>query len=149
MEIERQPHVFTSGGGGQPGSHNPILQNRAGDEFTSKLTGGSLRILDTITYLDPPEHTAVRDIAAAWFRPANLKKWEDAIRSLAREAIGRYLRADGNDLDFVQQFALFYPLHVIMTLFGVPEADEPRMMALTQEFFGTADPDAQRADVDR
>jgi cytochrome P450 len=36
-----------------------------------------------------------------------------------------------------------------MTLFGVPEEDEPRMMALTQEFFGTADPDAQRADVDQ
>ncbi|TDO46868.1 cytochrome P450 [Kribbella sp. VKM Ac-2527] len=53
-----------------------------------------------------------------------------------------------NELDFVQEFALFYPLHVIMTLFGVPESDEPRMMALTQEFFGTADPDAQRADVE-
>jgi cytochrome P450 len=148
MEIERQPHVFTSGGADQPGSHNPILQNQVGDEFTQKLTGGSLRILDTITYLDPPEHTAVKDIAAAWFRPANLRKWEDAIRSLAREAIERYLRVGTNDLDFVQQFALFYPLHVIMTLFGVPEADEPRMMALTQQFFGAGDPDAQRADVD-
>ncbi|MGW6199732.1 cytochrome P450 [Kribbella sp. NPDC055110] len=148
MEIERQPHVFTSGGGDRPGSHNPILQNQAGDAFTQQLTGGSLRILDTLTYLDPPEHTAVKDIAADWFRPANLKKWEDQIRVLAREAIGNYLRPGRNDLDFVQDFALFYPLHVIMTLFGVPESDEPRMMALTQEFFGTADPDAQRADVE-
>jgi len=29
---------------------------------------------------------------------------------------------------------------VIMTPFGVPAEDEPRMMALTQESFGTADP---------
>jgi cytochrome P450 len=148
MEIERQPQIFTSGGGDEPGSHNPILQNQAGDVFTQQLTGGSLRILETLTYLDPPEHTAVKDIAADWFRPANLKKWEDTIRTLAREAIEKHLRTGTNDIDFVQQFALFYPLHVIMTLFGVSEEDEPRMMALTQEFFGTADPDAQRADVE-
>ncbi|MGW6356830.1 cytochrome P450 [Streptomyces sp. NPDC055092] len=148
MEIERQPQIFTSGGGESPGSHNPILQNQAGDEFTKSLLGGSLRILDTVTYLDPPEHTAVRGIAADWFRPANLKKWEQTIRSLARESIAKLLHEGVNDIDFVQDFALFYPLHVIMSLFGVPEADEPRMMALTQEFFGTADPDAQREDVE-
>ncbi|AJE87292.1 Linalool 8-monooxygenase [Streptomyces albus] len=148
MEIERQPQIFTSGGGEQPGSHNPILQNQAGDEFTKGLTGGSLRVLDTVTYLDPPEHTAVRGIAADWFRPANLKQWEERIRTLAREAVEKRLHSGTNHLDFVQDFALFYPLHVIMSLFGVPEEDEPRMMALTQEFFGTADPDAQRADIE-
>lgn len=148
MEIERQPHVFTSGGGDEPGSHNPVLQNQAGDEFTKQLTGGSVRILDTLTYLDPPEHTEIKDIANDWFRPTNLKKWEDIIRTLAKDAIGKYLHSGVNDIDFVQEFALYYPLHVIMTLFGVPEADEPRMMALTQEFFGTADPDAQREDVE-
>ncbi|MGY0541470.1 cytochrome P450 [Nocardioides sp. YJ-D4] len=148
MEIERQPEVFTSGGADEPGSHNPILQNQAGDEFTKSLTGGSLRILETLTYLDPPEHTMVKDIAAEWFRPASLKKWEDRIRGLAVEAIDRLLKPGANDLDVVSDFSVHYPLHVIMTLFGVPASDEPRMMALTQEFFGTADPDAQRADVE-
>jgi cytochrome P450 len=147
MEIEKQPAVFPSGGGTKPGSHNPILQNQAGDAFTMSLTGGSLRILETVTYLDPPEHTMVRNIAAEWFRPASLKKWEDRIRELAREAIAARLHPGTNDLDIVGDFALSFPLHVIMTLFGVPAGDEPRMMALTQEFFGTADPEAQRADV--
>lgn len=147
MEISRQPAVFTNGGGAQPGSHNPILQNQAGDEFTKSLTGGSLRILESLIYLDPPEHTAVRAIANDWFRPVNLSKWEDVIRGLAREAIAKYLRPGVNDIDFVRQFAIHYPLHVIMSLFGIPEADEPRMMALTQDLFGTDDPDARRADV--
>ncbi len=147
MEIEKQPAVFPSGGGTKPGSHNPILQNQAGDAFTRSLTGGSLRILETVTYLDPPEHTMVRNIAAEWFRPASLKTWEDRIRELAREAIAARLHPGTNDLDIVGDFALSYPLHVIMTLFGLPAEDEPRMMALTQEFFGTADPEAQRADV--
>ena len=147
MEIEKQPAVFPSGGGAKPGSHNPILQNQAGDAFTRSLTGGSLRILEAVPYLDPPEHTMVRNIAAEWFRPASLKRWEDRIRELAREAIAARLHPGPNDLDIVEGFALSYPLHVIMTLFGVPAEDEPRMMALTQEFFGTADPEAQRADV--
>jgi len=147
MEIEKRPAVFPSGGGAKPGSHNPILQNQAGDAFTMSLTGGSLRILETVTYLDPPEHTMVRNIAAEWFRPASLKKWEDRIRELAREAIAGRLHSGPNDLDIVGDFALSYPLHVIMTLFGTPAEDEPRMMALTQEFFGTADPESQRADV--
>lgn len=148
MEIERQPDLFTSGGGAEPGSHNPILQNRAGDTFTRSLLGGGLRVLDAVTYMDPPEHTAVRGIAADWFRPANLRKWEDVIRGLAREAIAKSLRPGVNDLEFVRDFALPFPLHVIMSLFGVPERDEPLMMALTQDFFGAADPDARRSDVE-
>jgi len=127
--IEKQPAVFPSGAGANPGSHNPILQNQAGDAFTRSLTGGSLRILEVVTYLDPPEHTMVRNIAAEWFRPASLKKWEDRIRELAREPIAGRLHAGPDNLDIVGDFSLSFPLHVIMTLFGVPAEDEPRMMA--------------------
>ena len=147
MEIERQPGIFTSAGGEDKGSVNPILANQAGDQFTKSINNGSLRILETLTYLDPPEHTAIKDIALDWFRPTNLAKWETVIRDLAKAAVGRLRETDGR-VDFVKDFALHYPLHVIMSLFGVPEEDEPRMMALTQEFFGTADPDAAREDVE-
>ena len=147
MEIERQPQIFTNGGGDKPGTENPILTNIAGDEFTKSLTGGSLRILETLPYLDPPEHTQVRNIAADWFRPRNLEQWETRIRALAKEAVDRLLQTDG-ELDFVQGFTKFYPLHVIMSLFGLPEADEPRMMSLSQDIFGTADPDAIREDIE-
>lgn len=149
MEVQRQPDIFSAGGGENKGAHNPILQNTAGDEFTKGLTGGSLRILDAIPYIDPPEHTDVKNIALDWFRPANLKKWEEQIRELARAAVAKLV--DGQhvrDLDVLEDFALHYPLHVMMTLFGVPDEDEPRMMALTQEFFGTADPEEQRDDIE-
>lgn len=148
MEVERNTELFTAGGHEEPGSHNPILSNQAGDAFTKSLTGGSLRIMDALPYLDPPEHTAVKDIAGAWFRPANLKQWEDQIRDLAKTAIDQYLKQGVNEIDFIEDFALYYPLRVIMTLFGVPPEDEPRMMKLTQEFFGVADPELQRDDVE-
>nr|7V40_A Chain A, p450tol monooxygenase [Rhodococcus coprophilus]7V41_A Chain A, p450tol monooxygenase [Rhodococcus coprophilus]7V42_A Chain A, p450tol monooxygenase [Rhodococcus coprophilus]7V43_A Chain A, p450tol monooxygenase [Rhodococcus coprophilus]7V44_A Chain A, p450tol monooxygenase [Rhodococcus coprophilus]7V45_A Chain A, p450tol monooxygenase [Rhodococcus coprophilus]7V46_A Chain A, p450tol monooxygenase [Rhodococcus coprophilus]AIM47116.1 P450tol monooxygenase [Rhodococcus coprophilus] len=147
MEVERQPQIFAAGGGEDKGSNNPILANQAGDEFTRQLLGGNLRILDALPYLDQPEHSVVKDVAFDWFRPANLKKWEDRIRETARASIDRLL-AGGPDLDAVQEFAVFFPLRVIMSLFGVPEEDEPRMMALTQDFFGVADPDAQRDDIE-
>lgn len=147
MDIERNYELFTSGGGAEKGSHNPFLANQAGDAFTASLTGGSLRILDAIPYMDPPEHNMVKDIAAQWFRPAQLKQWDDSIRGLARHAIDR-LKSGRNEIDFVKEFSVYYPLHVIMTLLGVPEEDEPRMMVLTQEFFGNSDPEMARDDVD-
>ena len=48
------------------------------------------------------------------------------------------------ECDFVRDFALHYPLRVIMSLFGVPPEDEPQMLKLTQEFFGVHDPEEQR-----
>ena len=40
--------------------------------------------------------------------------------------------------------AVHYPLYVIMALLGIPESDFPRMLKLTQELFGNADPDLAR-----
>jgi cytochrome P450 len=148
MEIERNPATFSSAGGpDEPGGNNPILQNQAGDAFTKTLTGGSLRILDAIPYLDPPEHTRLKDVAVDWFRPANLKGYEGRIRESALEAIGELTEKDG-EFDLIQDWLLAFPMHVIMTLFGVPREDEPQMHALSQEFFGTDDPDVEKPDVD-
>lgn len=148
LEVERQPELFHNGGGAQPGSHNPILTNQAGDAFTKSLTGGSLRVLDALPYLDPPEHTAVKDVVSEWFRPASVKNWEGRVRQLAVEAIGKYLHPGVNEIDLVKDFTIYYPLHVVMSLFGLPEEHEPRMMALTQEFFGTQDPEEVRDGIE-
>jgi cytochrome P450 len=149
QEVEGQPEIFSAGGGPRPGSHNPILTNQAGDEFTKGMLGGSLRLMDALPFLDPPEHTTVKNIAFDWFKPIQLKKWEDKIRELANESIDKLKNVSAaGQIDLVDDWALGFPLHVVMTLFGVPASDEPRMMALTQEFFGTADPEHQRDDVE-
>ena len=149
QEVESLSEVFAAGGGVEnPGSHNPILQNAAGDAFTKQLLGGSLRILDALPYIDPPEHTHAKNMAFNYFKPPSVRKLEDQIRDLAAESVDhlKTLSARG-EIDLVDDWALGFPLHVIMTLLGVPPEDEPRMMALTQEFFGTADPEHQREDV--
>ncbi|MGY1806219.1 cytochrome P450 [Blastococcus sp. SYSU D00669] len=140
VEIERNPAVFTSGRG------EPMINDRASLGFL-ELVRGDARTIDTLAYMDAPEHTAIKNVTSNWFLPANVRKREDLIRELAREAVDHLMTFEGRPVDIVKDFALHYPLRVIMTLFGVPREDEPRMLKLTQEFFGTTDPEEQRAEV--
>lgn len=139
-EIERDGKLFHNA------DHNPILNDKASDAFTRSLTGGSIRILSSLTFMDPPEHATYRSLTSNWFLPGKIRKLEDQIRVLARQSVDHFLSFDG-ECDFVRDFALNYPLRVIMTLFGVPPEDEPRMLKLTQEFFGGHDPDEQRPEM--
>ena len=140
MEIERNPALFHNA------DLNPILNSKAADAFTRTLNNGSLITVAALTHMDAPDHTRIRNIATNWFLPANVRKLEGQIRLLAQEAVEHFLSFDG-ECDFLKDFALLYPLHVVMTLLGVPREDEPRMLKLTQEFFGAHDPEEQRADV--
>jgi len=150
QEVESQPEIFSAGGGREPGAHNPILQNQAGDGFMKSLLGGSLRLMDALPYLDPPEHTEIKFITNDWFRPTQLQKWTEQIDELAKASVEKLqkLSAERGEIDLLDDWALGFPLHVMMTLFGVPPEDEPTMMKMTQEFFGTADPEHQRADAE-
>ena len=149
LQVEGMPEVFAAGGGpDHPGSHNPILQNQAGDQFM-KNTVGTVRIMDALPYMDGAEHSAMKAIAFDYFKPSRLAKLEDQIRQLARESIDKLKKvSEQGEIDLVTDWALGFPLHVIMSLFGVPPEDEPLMMKLTQEFFGTADPEHQRDDIE-
>ena len=55
------------------------------------------------------------------------------------------LRELDGECEFVKDIAVWYPIRVIMSILGVPESDEPLMMKLTQELFGSADPDTRRS----
>lgn len=135
-EIGRKPDLFHNA------DENPILNTRAGDDFTRSVTGGSLRVIASLPFMDAPEHRIYRQLTQNWFLPDNVRKIEGRIRELARRSVDHLLSFDGA-CDFYKDFALYYPLRVIMTLFGVPESDEPRMLRLTQELFGANDPTVQ------
>jgi cytochrome P450 len=100
-------------------------------------------LLYTLVQMDEPDHMKYRALTQAWFMPQNIRKLEGRIRELARDAVDG-MAALGGECDFVNQVALHYPLHVIMEILGVPRADEPRMLKLTQEMFGSTDPDLKR-----
>ena len=97
--------------------------------------------IKTLIHMDGSEHRGYRQVTNDWFKPANLRQQIGArLPVLARRFVDRMLAHDG-ECDFVRDIALYYPLHVIMSILGVPETDEPRMLELTQNVFGGEDPD--------
>jgi len=137
LEISRQNDLFHNG------DRNPVLTPKALDEKVRAMMGGSPHLLRTLIHMDAPDHLKYRSLTQAWFMPANLRNMEDRIRVIARAAVER-MKAKGGECDFVREIALHYPLHVVMSILGVPEEDEPRMLKLTQELFGAADPELSR-----
>jgi len=137
LEISRQNELFHSG------DKSTTLISTEGDARIRQMTGGSPHLVRSLVQMDAPDHPKYRVLTQAWFLPQNIRKLEDRIREIARAAVDRML-ATGGQCDFVREIALHYPLHVIMEILGVPENDEPRMLKLTQELFGAADPELGR-----
>jgi cytochrome P450 len=130
LEIERANDVFTN-------SPRPVLVTREGDEQQAAVG------IKTLIHMDDPQHRDFRAIGADWFRPKAMR----ALKTRADELADRFvdqMAADGPECDFVQQVAVNYPLYMIMTLLGVPEADFASMLHWTQELFGSDDEEFQR-----
>ncbi len=137
LEISRQNDLFHNG------DRSPVITTKAIDEQVRAMMGGSPHLLRTLIHMDAPDHLKYRTLTQAWFMPPNLRNMEERIRVIARAAVEK-MAASGGQCDFVHEVALGYPLHVIMSILGVPEEDEPRMLQLTQEIFGAADPELSR-----
>ncbi len=109
------------------------------EDWTLAMAGDT-HLFRTLVDLDDPQHMALRKLTHSWFLPQNLKGLEATIADIAREHVDR-MAALGDSCDFITEVALLYPLRVIMRILGLPVADEPRMLRMTQEIFGPADPD--------
>jgi cytochrome P450 len=130
MDIERDNTLFTNW-------PRPVLATREGDELQ---TAAGVR---TLIHLDDPQHRVVRAIGSDWFRPKAMRALKVRVDELAKIYVDKML-AVGPECDFVQQVAVNYPLYVIMSLLGIPEADFARMLKLTQELFGSEDSEFKR-----
>jgi cytochrome P450 len=128
------------------GDRSSVLTDKASDDFTRGLTGGSPHIQRTLISMDPPEHMKFRLLTQGWFMPKNLKLLDERIGQLAGKAVAKL---DGRTTcDFVTDIALHYPLEVILEILGLPEEDYPFMLRLTQEVFAPLDPETMPEGVD-
>lgn len=112
MEIERANDVFTN-------SPRAVLVTREGDEQQAAIG------VKTLIHMDDPQHRDFRAIGANWFRPKAMRALKNRADELAKVFVDK-MAADGPECDFVQEVAVNYPLYMIMTLLGVPEADSGR-----------------------
>jgi cytochrome P450 len=133
LEVERDNVRFIN-------APRPVLQRKYFDDRDER-DGRPLR---TLIHMDDPDHRVYRKIAADWFHPRSLRILEERITVLARRFVDEMAARDG-ECDFVRDVALNFPLHVILSLLGLPESDFSRMLSLTQELFGGDDEDLQRS----
>lgn len=130
LELERQPERFL----------NTIESVLAPAAFRPK-NGGIQIPFKTLIHMDGAQHRAYRNLTNEWFKPGELRRTlQPRIEELARRFVERMAEL-GGACDFALDVARYYPLHVIMSVLGVPESDEPLMLDLTQKLFGADDPD--------
>ena len=147
LEIEKLNDQFHN----EPRS---VLMNMEAEKNFAAMWGGPdpktgrVSPLRTLIDMDGEDHRAYRGLTQSWFMPVNLRKGREARTiELARRYVDR-MTDIGPECDFAKEIAVYYPLHVIMSIMGVPETDEPKMLQLTQELFGGGDPDMVRKERD-
>ncbi len=136
FEIERQPERFL----------NTLQSVLLPTTFYDQQIATGL-VIKSLVHMDGQEHLGHRKITNDWFKPGNLRKViEQRVNELARQFVDRMM-ARAPECDFAREIGLMFPLHVIMSILGVPEPDEPLMLRLTQELFASEDPEFGEGDA--
>ncbi|HEY0594259.1 cytochrome P450 [Sphingopyxis sp.] len=135
LDISKRNALFHNG------DRSTTLTRQIDDARVRKITG-TPHFVRSLVQMDAPDHPKYRALTFKWFSPGSVKKLEDDIRALARQEVDRMAAMDGR-CDFMADVAIGYPLHVIMNILGVPMADKPRMLRLTQDIFGSQDIDKE------
>jgi cytochrome P450 len=162
IEVERQPELFLSEPRPivVPEAINPEVRAELIAQIFERLkdspkllqvlaTAGQGGLIRSLVQMDAPDHPKYRALVQPWFKPANLKRLEDRLDVITRNILDTMM-GDGRErtLDFVQDVAVFHPLKMIIELLGVPEADEWRILKLTNELFAGDDPEMRRTGAD-
>lgn len=133
--IEKQADLFLS-------APRTALRTVAQEENIKKITG-SRQFARTIIQMEGAEHRAHRLLTQAWFAPVKLKTMEDRLAHLARKHVDE-MEKMGGACDFVRDVAVWYPLQAVTMILGAPVEDTPFILKMTQQHFGSDDPDLKR-----
>ena len=144
LEVSRNNARFANG------IRQTTLTDKVGVALATQASPkGDGHLIRSLVQMDAPDHMKYRLLTQSWFMPKNLKMIEPRIREIARDSVDAMLAMagenGGGECDFAKDVAALYPLRVIMNILGVPPEDEPRMLMLTQQLFGPADPEINRA----
>ncbi|MBR0899021.1 cytochrome P450 [Bradyrhizobium tropiciagri] len=136
IEIERQADRFI----------NAPRTKLLSIDFESKVReamSGKPMLVRALPQMDNPDHGKYQKLTHAWFQPRHIRTLSERMAALAKESVDR-LVAMGNQCDFYNDIAIYYPLRVLMTILGLPRNDEERLLKITQAYFGGGDPEMQK-----
>lgn len=139
MEISGKPDIYSNGDGITILTDQQLADRDRGDSPLAQMR--------TIIEMDPPEHIDFRKVASGFFTPRSISRLDEIVAQSARELLDS-LGPEG-ECDFVDKVAARHPLRVLANILGIDRDDEERVMELTQQLFGSEDPDLQREGEDR
>ena len=145
IEISKQPEIFKNGNGIVPATKEVAERMARGER-------GPFDMMQTIITMDPPKHRGYRKVASPFFTPQALNKIDDTVQASARRLVNRLYDSQKNGegtCDFVTDIAVPHPLRILSSMLGVPEADEPTILRLTQQLFAGEDPEFKRPEENR
>lgn len=111
-----QPLVFSSGLGFKTQGRQ-AYENEIEDYYRSN----GVPKLDNIVTSDPPYHTRIRSLMDKAFTAHRVASMESYIKDVANQLIDGFV--DEGKVDFVERFAMPFPLFIIADQLGVPRAD--------------------------
>jgi cytochrome P450 len=84
-------------------------------------------------FMDPPEHTRLRQLVSRAFTPRRITALEGRIREICAELLDPHVGAGG--FDYVQDFGAILPSRVISDLVGVPREDQEAQRHVIDQLF--------------
>ena len=128
---------FSSSPSHQPGYQAPAAPAEGADEWAGGLAGPDLLTLD------PPDHTRLRRLVSGAFTPRALAGLEPWIRATAGQLLDQVPAA--GEWDLIGSFALPLPIAVICRLLGVPQQDQVKFRAWSNDVAASVEPQTSRA----
>jgi cytochrome P450 len=129
------------------------MVNKDGETFTStkfvNLEEPPAEFQDlrrSILESDGTRHQAMRKLLQRDFSVAQLRKYEDFLRDLARVSINDALLQQ--DVDFVDAIAADFPINVLARLLDVPDDMIPQLITWGNTIVGFSDPELSNVLVD-
>jgi cytochrome P450 len=129
------------------------MVNKDGDTFTStqfvNLEEPPAEFQDlrrSILESDGSRHQALRKLLQRDFSVAQLRRYEEFLRDLARISINDALARE--DIDFVDALAADFPINVLARLLDVPDEMIPQLITWGNTIVGFSDPELSNVLVD-
>ncbi|MGV9869860.1 cytochrome P450 [Rhodococcus koreensis] len=91
-------------------------------------------IADMLITMDPPKHSRVRRVVARAFGPRVVANFDPWIREIVTETLDGLVASEGV-IDYIPTVAAPIPCRVVARILGVPKADEPFIVKVTNTIF--------------
>jgi cytochrome P450 len=101
---------------------------------------------DSLTSLDPPEHTRLRRLVVRAFTARRVEQLRARVAKLVDELLDA-LETRPRPVDMVEHFSLPLPVAVICELLGVPATDRPKFHALSDTLMSDAQGDPGKVEA--